>query len=281
VAGDWIKFRLELYTNPRFLALCDWLVTSDNPGLLEYIVAPESNSYFALPPSNETVTDVLLRCVTWRVTRDVTMCALLRVWSCVNTHGRTADEHDAVCPHMAISNIDDVSGIQGFGEAMKSVGWVTQVDGGLVFPNFLEFNRLACQRKESMTGAERQRLYRERKKQAANSPEEGRNESVTTSNENPSYLYKSSFKNSSKKEKKAKAPRADAGRACSLDEVREFFLDKGTTVSPEEFWAYYEANGWRQSNGNRIKNWRACLTTWEARETKNGKIPAMKIREDF
>lgn len=69
------------------------------------------------------------------------------------------------------------------------------------------------------------------------------------------------------------------GRARSLDEVREFFREKGTAISPDEFWAYYEANGWRQSNGNPIKNWRACLTTWEARETKNGKAPA--IPKDF
>ena len=52
----------------------------------------------------------------------------------------------------------------------------------------------------------------------------------------------------------------------TLEEVRAFFQEKGTTIDPEAFFAHYEANGWVQSRGKPIRNWKACLTTWEKRE---------------
>ena len=49
----------------------------------------------------------------------------------------------------------------------------------------------------------------------------------------------------------------------TLDEVREYFASKGTTIDPEEFWSKYQSVGWVDKNGNRIKDWRRCLVTWE------------------
>jgi hypothetical protein len=82
----------------------------------------------------------------------------------------------------------------------------------------------------------------------------------------------------------AKEKPADAGRVCvwpSLEEVQEYFREKGTDVTPEEFFAYYEANGWRQANGNPIKNWRQCLVTWEARARERKLQNGKSIPEDF
>lgn len=56
----------------------------------------------------------------------------------------------------------------------------------------------------------------------------------------------------------------------SLDEVKAYFEERGTSISPEAFWAHYEANGWVQSRGKPIKNWKACLTTWEHRRGEFG-----------
>ena len=50
-----------------------------------------------------------------------------------------------------------------------------------------------------------------------------------------------------------------------LDEVKEYFKERKTDIDPEAFFAHYEANGWMQSRGKPIKNWKACLTTWEKR----------------
>lgn len=56
----------------------------------------------------------------------------------------------------------------------------------------------------------------------------------------------------------------------SLQEVKDYFLERGTTIDPEAFWAHYEANGWMQSRGKPIRNWKACLTTWEHRRGEFG-----------
>lgn len=52
----------------------------------------------------------------------------------------------------------------------------------------------------------------------------------------------------------------------TLEEVKAYFTERGTTINAEAFWAHYEANGWVQSRGKPIKNWKACLTTWEHRK---------------
>lgn len=56
----------------------------------------------------------------------------------------------------------------------------------------------------------------------------------------------------------------------TLEEVKAYFLERGTTIDPEAFWAHYEANGWIQSRGKPIRNWKACLTTWEHRRNEFG-----------
>lgn len=61
--------------------------------------------------------------------------------------------------------------------------------------------------------------------------------------------------------KKAPAGRT-AGRP-TLDEVAAECRERGNSVDPESFWAHYEANGWKQGNGNPIKSWRAAVVTWE------------------
>lgn len=52
----------------------------------------------------------------------------------------------------------------------------------------------------------------------------------------------------------------------TLEEVKAYFTERNTTINAEAFWAHYEANGWVQSRGKPIRNWKACLTTWEHRK---------------
>jgi hypothetical protein len=68
---------------------------------------------------------------------------------------------------MAVSDIDDMVEMPGFGEALLAVGWVVE-DGekGLVFPNFLEHNAPQKTRPEAKTGAQRTKEWRERKRKS-------------------------------------------------------------------------------------------------------------------
>jgi len=55
----------------------------------------------------------------------------------------------------------------------------------------------------------------------------------------------------------------------SLSEVQAYIREKGYHFDAESFIAYYESNGWVQSNGKaKIKSWKACCVTWEKHATK-------------
>lgn len=60
----------------------------------------------------------------------------------------------------------------------------------------------------------------------------------------------------------------------TLEEVKEYFKEKGTNIDPETFWNWYESRGW-----NGIKKWKSCLVTWEKRQPKE-KMGEHKINND-
>jgi hypothetical protein len=49
----------------------------------------------------------------------------------------------------------------------------------------------------------------------------------------------------------------------TLDEVKAYCLERNNTVDAEKFFDYYEANGWVQGKGKPVKDWKACVRTWE------------------
>ncbi len=164
MALDWIKFRGELFSHPRFISLCSALVyDAERPGMLLYVCGADALDIGVMPPAETTITERALRIVTEDALRDVTMSALLRVWCAVNSHCKV-DENDAVMQPMALMDLDRIAGFAGFGDAILEVGWVKERGrNSLVFPNFLEFNEPACCRKPPKTNAERQRDFRARK----------------------------------------------------------------------------------------------------------------------
>jgi hypothetical protein len=52
----------------------------------------------------------------------------------------------------------------------------------------------------------------------------------------------------------------------TLTEVKQYCIERNNTVDAESFIDYYTANGWKQTSGNSIKDWQACVRTWEKRE---------------
>jgi hypothetical protein len=100
-----------------------------------------------------------------RVTRYVTVTALLRFWGYANEHAK-GDAIAGIWPE----DVDEVTGVPGFAEAIEAAGWVVfdRKSGGLSMPNFEEHNTSSSER--SNAGAERQKRYRERKKQQAENP---------------------------------------------------------------------------------------------------------------
>jgi hypothetical protein len=49
----------------------------------------------------------------------------------------------------------------------------------------------------------------------------------------------------------------------TLQEVEEYNNSRGGIVDAKKFFDYYEAGNWKDQKGNKIKNWRQKLITWE------------------
>ena len=67
----------------------------------------------------------------------------------------------------------------------------------------------------------------------------------------------------------------------TLEEVKAYCKERGNNIDAEHFIAFYTANGWKQSNGNAIKDWKACVITWEKRDKDRQKPKPSSGGTDF
>lgn len=65
----------------------------------------------------------------------------------------------------------------------------------------------------------------------------------------------------------------------TVEEVKEYCRQRGNGVDAERFVDFYEANGWVQGRGKRIKDWKAAVRTWERnnKTDNNGKQDKERI----
>lgn len=93
--------------------------------------------------------------------------------------------------------------------------------------------------------------------------EEPHTENVPQLNTKELNTNKSNTNKLNTKDNGAKRPRF---KPPTLEEVEAYCLERGNTIDPEQFIDYYEARGWELSKGRKVKDWKACVRTWE----KNG-----------
>lgn len=48
----------------------------------------------------------------------------------------------------------------------------------------------------------------------------------------------------------------------TLEEIEEYIKEKSLNVSAKQFFDYFETGGWVDSRGNKVKNWKQKLLTW-------------------
>lgn len=79
-------------------------------------------------------------------------------------------------------------------------------------------------------------------------------------------------KNSIDKDSKEGADKPPRARFVppTVEEVRAYCDEKGFSIDPQMFVAYYDANGWVQGKGRPLKNWKAAVLTWDRRDKSNG-----------
>lgn len=83
-------------------------------------------------------------------------------------------------------------------------------------------------------------------------------------------------------ERGGKAPKAPP----TYEEVVAYIREHHPGVSPDKFYGYYEARGWHLSGGQKVKNWKALVRNWAAREgdynlKRQGKGAAHPEQERF
>ena len=133
MAGDWIKMRAALTTCPKVAAMARAIsLTDEFVGLSRHAM------------------------------RLLVVGGLHAVWAAVNEH-----TSDGVMANAYPEDVDDIAGIDGFGSAMRSAGWleVDEAAQTLTFPNFGQWNTPA----KDTTAAERMRKHRAKQDVTRNS----------------------------------------------------------------------------------------------------------------
>ena len=71
----------------------------------------------------------------------------------------------------------------------------------------------------------------------------------------------------------------------SLQDVQAYCLERKNNVDAQKFLDYFTAGNWKDSKGNKVKNWKQKLITWERNSLNNGaekpkpyKQPKFEIR---
>lgn len=81
------------------------------------------------------------------------------------------------------------------------------------------------------------------------------------------------------KEKAAdKPPRAPRFTPPTVDEVRAYCQERGSSVDPEKFVDFYSANGWKQGRNKPIVDWKAAVRTWERSDAQQKAQDKNRVR---
>ena len=85
-----------------------------------------------------------------------------------------------------------------------------------------------------------------------------------------------------KKESKKKSAKRFV--APSVEEVKQYCLERKNSVNPEQFVNFYAAKGWMVGK-NKMKDWKACVRTWEQRDsgskTQDSRYMRLEVDDDL
>ncbi len=234
MADEWIKMRPTLLTSPKVNRIAR--ILENDLAVTEAL----STGY------DGPMKDIVGR----NVMRNVTVCALLTVWGAANEHTR-----DGKFKNTDLDYISEIAGIPLFGQAMESVGLAIfdEDENSVTFPNFNEYNTCGADRTKEKN-RERQARYREKQKKTGDKSD---------GNSNGKRNVTDDVTSNAREEKRREDNNIRRFTPPTVVEVKEYCDSRCNSVDPENFIDHYEANGWVQGKGKPIKNWKACVRTWE------------------
>lgn len=72
--------------------------------------------------------------------------------------------------------------------------------------------------------------------------------------------------NTPEAEKPERSEKRERFKAPSVEEVQEYCIERGNNIDAQHFVDYYSARGWMLGK-NHIKDWKACVRTWERNDS--------------
>ena len=70
-------------------------------------------------------------------------------------------------------------------------------------------------------------------------------------------------------------------KAPTLEDIKEYIKEKSLIVDANKFFDYFEAGGWSDANGKKVKNWKQKLLTWNAHTRIDAKAKAVSDRNNI
>ena len=183
------------------------------------------------------------------VDRDLEFGKLVRLWGWFDKN--SVDGHvDGVVS----TDVDQLVDMEGFCEALKSVGWLEYDDDAEIvsLPNFDVHNGETAKQRASRN--KRQAKWR--------------------GNVDANVDKGASTKTSTREEKRSEYNNRGFAPP-SVEEVREYCKSRNNGIDPEQFVAFYGSKGWMIGK-NKMKDWKQAIITWESQRKQNA--PESEVR---
>ncbi len=125
-------------------------------------------------------------------------------------------------------------------------------------------SKTVANREQSVTEEKEEEKEKEKEKKKVEVEEGGKLE-IPTREENKG---KGEFHSASKVNLISPSGNDPLARPPKKEQILEYCRSHGLSVDPQRFFNYYEARGWQLPTGP-VRNWQACLESWEGNKYSN------------
>jgi hypothetical protein len=143
---------------------------------------------------------------------------------------------------------------------MEVAGWIVETKTGLVFPNFFEEFNSDPTDKSRTNNAERQRRYRNAKRNVTSNVTVTHREEKSRVEDNSNKAAPCTPTNGT--------PLNEPKRFIppNIEDVVAYCRERANNVDAQKFLDFYESKAWMVGK-NKMRDWRASVRTWEKTST--------------
>jgi hypothetical protein len=201
---------------------------------------------------------IKMRCNLWthpKVSLIASRCSVTKAHAIGALHGlwSIADQHSdgGSVANLTAEMIDAAVELPGFSEAVAQVGWLVLAEESTQLPRYQEHNGSTAKTRA----------------QSALRASKHRNADVTLDRDATVTREDKIREDKRREEKTPPPPSFRKFVPPTVMEVTAYCRERSNGIDAESFIDHYEANGWHRGK-TPIKDWRACVRTWEKDRTK-------------